>query len=355
VLVTEWVEGTKLGACGPEEIRELIPAAQEVFLVQMLQAGFMHADPHPGNFHRIANPTPGGPRLALLDFGLVARLKQGDMDTMISAVIHLANRDYPSLVNDFINLNILPADCDRPKVIPLMDKALTPYVKGGGAVKYEAELRKTYGLDGSVRGSAGGFAAMTQDALTVLNDIPFSIPPYFALLGRAIVTLEAYPFVARKLLREDRPAIQKALMEVLYSGAGASGGSGSMSASRLIALLDNALSSDNPSLAQSRAAGGGALIDLDGGFGTSSGSGSVREQNDGEVLAKRVSSPGKSLRLLLGPSGKSLRALLLGKRLYILFYYIIFHFQILTVPTFSPPPSPRRGSRRARFASPAKY
>ena len=61
---------------------------------------------------------------------------------------------------------------------------------------------------------------MTQDALTVLNDIPFTIPPYFALIARAVVTLEgvalqgdpdyglimeAYPFVARKLLRDDRP------------------------------------------------------------------------------------------------------------------------------------------------------
>ena len=69
-------------------------------------------------------------------------------------------------------------------------------------------------MDGSVAGTAGGFQAMTQDALTVLNDVPFSIPPYFALLGRAIVTLEgvaltgdpnygiimeAYPFVARKV------------------------------------------------------------------------------------------------------------------------------------------------------------
>jgi aarF domain-containing kinase len=71
-----------------------------------------------------------------------------------------------------------------------MDKALSPYVKGGGAKKYEEEVRKTYGMDGTVRGSAGGFSAMTQDALTVLNDIPFSIPPYFALLGRAIITLE---------------------------------------------------------------------------------------------------------------------------------------------------------------------
>ena len=32
--------------------------------------------------------------------------------------------------------------------------------------------------------------AMTEDLLTVLNEIPFSIPPYFALLARAVVTLE---------------------------------------------------------------------------------------------------------------------------------------------------------------------
>ena len=153
----------------------------------------------------------GEAKLALIDFGLVAAVKQKDMDTMISAIIHLANKDYASLVDDFINLEVLPADCDRPKVIPLMDKALTPYVKGGGAQKYEEELKKIYGMDGSMSGTAGGFSAMTQDALTVLNDIPFSIPPYFALLGRAIVTLEgialtgdpsygiimeAYPFVS---------------------------------------------------------------------------------------------------------------------------------------------------------------
>jgi len=59
---------------------------------------------------------------------------------------------------------------------------------GGGATKYEAELRKIYGMDGTMRGSAGGFQQMTQDALTVLNDIPFSIPPYFALLGKDRLT-----------------------------------------------------------------------------------------------------------------------------------------------------------------------
>ena len=133
----------------------------------------------------------GDARLALIDFGLVASIKQIDRDRMVSAIIHLANRDYEALVEDFIQLEILPSDCDRGKVVPLMDKALTPYVKGGGAKKYEEELKKIYGMDDGTLVSTGrGFQAMTQDALTVLNDIPFSIPPYFALLARAIVTLE---------------------------------------------------------------------------------------------------------------------------------------------------------------------
>jgi aarF domain-containing kinase len=234
-MVSEWIDGIKLSNCPPEEICDLIPEAQEAFLVQLLQIGFFHSDPHPGNLMKINSEflelRPDiKARIALLDFGLIAQVKQKDMDTMISAIIHLANRDYPSLVDDFIALEILPIDCDRALVVPLMDKALTPYVKGGGAVKYEAELKKTYGMDGSMSGTTGGFSKMTQDALTVLNDIPFSIPPYFALLGRAIVTLEgialtgnpnygiimeSYPFVARKLLSEDRPAIQKALQQVI--------------------------------------------------------------------------------------------------------------------------------------------
>ena len=61
-------------------------------------------------------------QLALIDFGLVAQVRQEDMDSMVSAIIHLANKDYAALVDDFIALKILPDDCNRGKVIPLMDK-----------------------------------------------------------------------------------------------------------------------------------------------------------------------------------------------------------------------------------------
>uniref|UniRef100_A0A7S4L0S1 Protein kinase domain-containing protein n=1 Tax=Guillardia theta TaxID=55529 RepID=A0A7S4L0S1_GUITH len=262
LLVTEWVDGVKLSECSPEEIREVIGIGQESFLTQLLQVGFFHSDPHPGNIIRMSDESKG--KIALIDFGLVACLQQEDMDQIVNAIIHLANKDYPALVDDFISLGILPPDCDRPKVIPLMDKALSPYVKGGGAKKYEEELKRMYGMDGSSGAAIGGFQAMTQDALTVLNDIPFTIPPYFALIARAVVTLEgvaligdpsyglvmeAYPFVARKLLREDRPEVQRALQEVLYAGGG-------LKTSRLSVLLNGALGV----VARTQ---GGAFIDFD--------------------------------------------------------------------------------------------
>jgi len=257
ILVSEWVEGKKLSDASNEEINRVTPFAQEAFLTQLFEVGFFHADPHPGNLLLLDKPTEDGDELALIDCGLMAAINEVDRDFMISAVIHLANKDYASLVDDFVKLQILPEDTNRAAVIPLMDKALSPYVKGGGAKKYEEELKKLYNMeDGNMQSTVGGFQAMTQDALTVLNDIPFSIPPYFAILGRAIVTLEgvaltgnpdygiileAYPFIARKLLTRESSTVQKALQEVLYSNN--DDGTSGLKLSRLLALLNNAAGS----------------------------------------------------------------------------------------------------------------
>jgi len=267
ILVTEWVDGVKLSECEPEEIRKLISIGQEAFLTQLLQVGFFHGDPHPGNLMKMDDASKG--TIALLDFGLVASVSEPEMNTMINSIIHLANRDFDALVDDFIELEILPTDCDRAVVVPLMDKALTPYIKGGGAKKYEAEIRKTYGMDGTAgfSGNVGGFQAMTQDMLTVLNQVPFSIPPSFALLGRAVVTLEglalmgdpdyqlvmeSYPWIARKIVRDgDNPESERALNSILY------GGGESLRGQRLSGILNSAMGA----IAQD--SGRAAFLDLD--------------------------------------------------------------------------------------------
>lgn len=43
ILVSEWIDGTKLSECDNDEIARLIPDAQEAFLTQLFEVGFFHA------------------------------------------------------------------------------------------------------------------------------------------------------------------------------------------------------------------------------------------------------------------------------------------------------------------------
>ncbi|MGI8769241.1 MAG: ABC1 kinase family protein, partial [Propionibacteriaceae bacterium] len=75
VIVTEWIDGTKLSEVvqWPEVERNAAALKYVRFLFAgPRQAGVLHADPHPGNF----KITPDG-RLGVVDFGLVDRLPEG--------------------------------------------------------------------------------------------------------------------------------------------------------------------------------------------------------------------------------------------------------------------------------------
>ena len=72
LLVAEWVQGRKLSECSSDEVDALIAVGPECFLVQLLQAGFFHSDPHPGNLLRPDDQSRA--KLALIDFGLVAQV-----------------------------------------------------------------------------------------------------------------------------------------------------------------------------------------------------------------------------------------------------------------------------------------
>jgi len=59
VLVTEWVDGVKLTESQDEEVCDLIMLGQECFLDQLLNVGFFHCDPHPGNLLAMSDTTKG--------------------------------------------------------------------------------------------------------------------------------------------------------------------------------------------------------------------------------------------------------------------------------------------------------
>ena len=89
VLTMEWITGTKL--TNIEEVQaqgidatHLVEVGVECSLRQLLEHGFFHADPHPGNLLAM----PDG-KLAYLDFGMMSRIKPYQRYGLIEAIVHL--------------------------------------------------------------------------------------------------------------------------------------------------------------------------------------------------------------------------------------------------------------------------
>ena len=87
VLTMDFVGGRKITSIGPLGLMEidgagLADALFRAYLKQILEDGFFHADPHPGNVFI----TDEG-RLALLDLGMVARVQPGTQDDLIRLLL----------------------------------------------------------------------------------------------------------------------------------------------------------------------------------------------------------------------------------------------------------------------------
>ena len=115
-------------------------------------------------------------------------------------------------------------------------------------------LGQAYGFDGTQQAAVGGMQAILNDVLLMLNAIGIPpIPPHWGVLSRALVTLEgialqgdphyslirqAYPFVARKLLKSDRPEAQRVLLDLVYGPQDT--GTMNTKVDRLVAFLNAA-------------------------------------------------------------------------------------------------------------------
>ncbi len=95
-IISEWVDGTSLNrivATGTREQRDLAGSLlTELHFAAPARVGLLHADPHPGNYLL----TDDG-RLAVIDFGSVARLPDG-APRIIGQVTRLALEGHADLV-----------------------------------------------------------------------------------------------------------------------------------------------------------------------------------------------------------------------------------------------------------------
>ncbi|MGF1485725.1 MAG: ABC1 kinase family protein [Prochloraceae cyanobacterium] len=233
VLTMEWVSGTKLTQIRQIEAQgidatHLVEVGVECSLRQLLEHGFFHADPHPGNLLAM----PDG-KLAYLDFGMMSEIKSYQRYGLIEAVVHLVNRDFEALAKDYVKLDFLTPDTNLEPIVPALGGVFNNAL--GASV---AELN---------------FKSITDQMSAIMYEFPFKVPAYYALIIRSMVTLEgiainidpnfkvlskAYPYIAKRLLTDSSPELRASLRDLLFKG-------GSFRWNRLANLLRNAKNSQD--------------------------------------------------------------------------------------------------------------
>lgn len=110
VLVLELLEGIRIDEFERLEQAgfhrsELSRKGAEVFFQMVFQDGFFHADPHPGNIFVL----PDG-RLGLVDFGIMGRVTEENMQYFADTFVALAEHDFERLVQQYINIGFVPEE-----------------------------------------------------------------------------------------------------------------------------------------------------------------------------------------------------------------------------------------------------
>ncbi|MFM2063065.1 MAG: hypothetical protein RLZZ507_2735 [Cyanobacteriota bacterium] len=211
VLTMEWINGIKLTQA--QELQELginarylIEVGVQCSLRQLLEHGFFHADPHPGNLLA----TFDG-KLAYLDFGMMSEIKPPQRYGLIEAIVHVVNRDFDLLAQDYVKLEFLSPETDLTPIVPAFAKV---FANAQGASVSELNIK-----------------SITDDLSELMYEYPFRVPPYYALIIRSLVTLEgiaiyidpnfkvlseAYPYVSKRLLTDPADELRTSLRDLLF-------------------------------------------------------------------------------------------------------------------------------------------
>ncbi len=115
VLTMERISGIRISEVAMLDIagfdrKRLAKMGAEAFFKQVLEDGFFHADPHSGNMFVM----PDG-RIGLVDFGIVGRLSEEDMEVIADTFLALVNKDFDGLVQQYINMGFVTEDVDLDK------------------------------------------------------------------------------------------------------------------------------------------------------------------------------------------------------------------------------------------------
>ncbi|WP_445506143.1 ABC1 kinase family protein [Niallia sp. 03190] len=134
-------------------------------LQQMLEYGFFHGDPHPGNILILP-----GEKIGLLDFGMVGKLSTEMKYQFVSLVISLKRGNNDSIIKVLSQMGILPDDITLPTIRFDIEKMRDKY--------YDIPLSQV------------SFGEIIHDFFQIAQRHQIQIPAELTILGKSLMTLE---------------------------------------------------------------------------------------------------------------------------------------------------------------------
>lgn len=170
ILTMEMIKGIKVThvdeldetGCDRKKIAERL--ADSMF-TQVLEYGFFHGDPHPGNIYILPNNV-----VAYLDFGMVGQLRDDLKYHFASLMINLQQGSSKGMIKTFTMMDLLDENTDVAEL------------------KYELEGLISKYYDTTLKEISMG-AALT-DVFAIAYKHRVRIPTEIAILGKAILTME---------------------------------------------------------------------------------------------------------------------------------------------------------------------
>ncbi len=170
VLTLEYLPGIKISqyealeAAGLDR-KVLARQGAEAYLHQLLENGFFHADPHPGNIAVSANGA-----LIFYDFGMMGRIKSNIREGLMDTMFGIASKNGDRVVQSLVNLG-----------------AIAP-VDDMGPVRRSVQYMLDHFMDKPFENQS--VSAISDDLYELAYNQPFRFPATFTFVMRAFSTLE---------------------------------------------------------------------------------------------------------------------------------------------------------------------
>ncbi len=170
VLVLERLYGVKIDDLDTMDRvgidRKTVALNAARFIVkEVLEDGFFHADPHPGNFFVM----PGG-IIGAVDFGMVGHLSQQDRLNLVKLYIASVRLDADRIVEQLIRMGAAAAHVDRPALKRSISRLLTKY--------YGLPLKEIRAKE------------VVSDIMPIAYRFHLRMPPDLWLLGKTLAMME---------------------------------------------------------------------------------------------------------------------------------------------------------------------